>query len=76
MDPLSVTTSVIAVTTLAFQSCQTARKLVDGFVDAPQAISRSRAALAETQKTLLALQEVPSRVCPSAGPCAVYDQSR
>ncbi|RYP46383.1 hypothetical protein DL768_007400 [Monosporascus sp. mg162] len=57
MDPLSVTASVIAVSTLALQSCKAAYNLVDGLAEAPQAIARSKASLAETQKTLGALQQ-------------------
>ncbi|RYP66843.1 hypothetical protein DL770_008724 [Monosporascus sp. CRB-9-2] len=57
MDPLSVTASVIAVATLALQSCKAAYNLVDGLAEAPQAIARSKASLTETQKTLGALQQ-------------------
>ncbi|RYP37568.1 hypothetical protein DL767_002876 [Monosporascus sp. MG133] len=57
MDPLSVTASVIAVTTLALQSCKAAYNLADGLAEAPQAIARSKASLTETQKTLGALQQ-------------------
>jgi hypothetical protein len=57
MDPLSVTASVIAVATLALQSCKAAYNLIDGLADAPQAVARSKTSLTETQKTLDALQQ-------------------
>ena len=57
MDPLSVTASVIAIATLAWQSCKAAYDLVDGLAEAPQAIARSKNSLIETQKTLGALQQ-------------------
>lgn len=56
MDPLSVTASVIAVTTLAWQSCKAAYDFVDGLAEAPRAIDQSKNSLIETQKTLTALQ--------------------
>lgn len=48
MDPLSVTASVIAITTLTWQSCKAAYDLVDGLAEAPQAIARSKNSLIET----------------------------
>ncbi|RYO88742.1 hypothetical protein DL764_008695 [Monosporascus ibericus] len=57
MDPLIVTAGVIAVATLALQSCKAAYNLADGLAEAPQAIARSKASLTETQKTLGALQQ-------------------
>lgn len=57
MDPVSVTASVIAVATLALQSCKAAYDLVNGLAEAPQAIARSKTSLVETQKTLDALQQ-------------------
>ncbi|KAJ5945855.1 hypothetical protein N7454_002694 [Penicillium verhagenii] len=56
MDPLSVTASVIGVATLALQSCKVAYNVIDGLVEAPQAISRSKTFLSETQKTVDALR--------------------
>lgn len=67
-DPLSVTASVIAVATLALQSCKTAYNLIDGLKEAPQAIARSKNSLTKTQKTVTALRQTltadsePSRV--------------
>ncbi|RJE17776.1 hypothetical protein PHISCL_09887 [Aspergillus sclerotialis] len=56
-DPLSVTASVIAVATLAFQSCKATYSLIDGLAGAPQAIARSKTSFAETQTTINALQQ-------------------
>lgn len=58
MDPLSVTASVIAVATLAWESCKAAHNLVDGLAEAPLAIARSKTSIIETQKTLTAVQEM------------------
>ncbi|KAH8598489.1 hypothetical protein B0O99DRAFT_669770 [Bisporella sp. PMI_857] len=58
MDPLSVTASVIAVATLAWQSCKAACDLIDGLAEAPQTIAKSKNSLVETQKTLGALQQM------------------
>ena len=57
MDPLSVTASMIAIATLAWQSCKAAYDLIDGLAEAPQAINRSKNSLIETQKTLDTLQQ-------------------
>jgi hypothetical protein len=57
MDPLSVTASVIAIATLALQSCKAAYNVVDGLAEAPQSIARSRISLTETQKTVDALHQ-------------------
>ncbi|KAI8633879.1 hypothetical protein F5Y19DRAFT_462118 [Xylariaceae sp. FL1651] len=58
MDPLSVTASAIAVTSLAWQSCKAAYELVDGMIEAPEAIAKSRSSLIETQKALDALHKL------------------
>jgi hypothetical protein len=55
MDPLSVTAGVIAIATVAWQSCKAAHCLVNALVEAPQAITRAKNSLIETQKTLGAL---------------------
>ncbi|KAH7303264.1 hypothetical protein B0I35DRAFT_472337 [Stachybotrys elegans] len=52
MDSLSVTASVIAVAGLATQSAKAIYKLVDGLVEAPQAIANSKTLLAGTQSSL------------------------
>jgi len=57
MDPLSVTASVIAVATLAWESSKAAYDLVNRLVDAPQVIAMSKTSLTETNKTLDALQQ-------------------
>ncbi|KAJ8120218.1 hypothetical protein ONZ43_g3016 [Nemania bipapillata] len=58
MDPLSITASVIAVTSLAWKSCKAAHDLVDRLAEAPQIIAKSRNSLNETQKTLDALRQI------------------
>ncbi|KAI0099981.1 hypothetical protein GGR51DRAFT_534394 [Nemania sp. FL0031] len=58
MDPLSITASVIAVTSLAWKSYKAAYDLVDGLAKAPQVITQSKNSLNETQKTLNALQQI------------------
>jgi hypothetical protein len=50
---------MIAIATLAWQSCKAAYNLIDGLAEAPQAINRSKNSLIETQKTLDALQTDP-----------------
>jgi hypothetical protein len=55
MDPLSVTAGVITIATVAWQSCKAAHCLVNALVEAPQAITRAKNSLIETQKTLGAL---------------------
>ena len=57
MDPLSVTAGIIAVATVAWQSCKAAHCLVNALAAAPEAITRSKNSLIETQKTLGALQQ-------------------
>ena len=52
MDPLSVTASVIAVATAALQSARALYDVVDGLVDAPNSVSRSKSLLSQTQTTL------------------------
>jgi len=52
MDPVSLTASVIAFSTLAVQSCKATYDLIDGLAGAPQAIANSKTLLSETQKTL------------------------
>jgi hypothetical protein len=57
MDPLSLTASVIAVTTLAWQSTKAAYDIVDGLVEAPNIIADSKRLLSQTQNTLDTLSE-------------------
>ncbi|KAI0970712.1 hypothetical protein F4678DRAFT_436049 [Xylaria arbuscula] len=52
MDPLSVTASVIAVAGLAMQSAKAVYKVIDGLVEAPQAIAHSKTLIAGTQNSL------------------------
>jgi hypothetical protein len=52
MDPLSLTAGVIAVATLAYQSSKAAYDVVDGLMEAPNAIADSKRLLSQTQNTL------------------------
>ncbi|KAI0403998.1 hypothetical protein F4802DRAFT_269776 [Xylaria palmicola] len=52
MDPLSVTAGVIAVAGLATQSAKAAYKVIDGLVEAPQAIAHSKGLITGTQNSL------------------------
>lgn len=52
MDPLSVTASMIAVAGLATQSVKAIYKAIDGLVEAPHAIARSKTLVAGTQSSL------------------------
>lgn len=52
MEALGVTASVIAIATLAAQSAKAAYEVIDGLVEAPQAIANSRTLLLGTQNTL------------------------
>jgi len=56
-DPLSVTASVIAVATLAWQSSKAAYEMIDGLAGAPDAIARSQDVLSQTQTTINGLKE-------------------
>lgn len=57
MDPLSLTASVIAVATLAWQSTKEAYGIVDGLVGAPNVIADSKRLLSQTQNTLDTLRD-------------------
>ncbi|KAI0506294.1 hypothetical protein F5B22DRAFT_454949 [Xylaria bambusicola] len=52
MDPLSITASVIAVAGLATQSAKAIYKVIDGLVEAPQAINHSKTLITGTQHAL------------------------
>ncbi|KAI8627924.1 hypothetical protein F5Y19DRAFT_158994 [Xylariaceae sp. FL1651] len=52
MDPLSVTASVIAIAGLVTQSAKAVYKVIDGLVDAPQAIANSKTLITGTQNSL------------------------
>lgn len=52
-----MTASVIAVATLAFQSCKATYDLIDRLAGAPQAIARAKTSVAETQTTVNALKQ-------------------
>lgn len=56
MDPLSLTASIIAVTTLAWQSSKATCDLVGTIKDAPSVISDSKHILTETLNTLAVLK--------------------
>ena len=56
-DPLSITASVIAVATLAWQSSKTTYEIIDKITGAPDAITHSRSVLLQTQSTLESLKE-------------------
>lgn len=56
MDPLSITANVIAVATLAWQSCKSVHGLIDGLADAPRFIADSKSVLSETRNTLDSLK--------------------
>lgn len=56
MEALGATASVIAVTTLAWQSTKAAYEAVDGLVEAPTVIADSKRRLLETQDVLVLLQ--------------------
>lgn len=57
MDPLSITASAIGIATLAAQTAKAAYNIIDGLVEAPQVIARSRLVLLGTENTLNMLQE-------------------
>ena len=57
MDPLSLTASVIAVATLAWQSSKAAYDVVDGLMEAPNAIADSKRLLSQPQTTLDTLRD-------------------
>jgi len=52
MDPLSLTASVIAIATLAWQSSKAVYDVVDGLMEALNAIANSKRLLSQTQNTL------------------------
>ena len=57
MEPLSTAASVIAVATLAAQSCKMTYGLIDELVGAPQVMSNAKTLLSITQKTFNSLHE-------------------
>jgi len=57
MDPLSVTASVLAIATFAWQSCKAAYELIDGLSEAPETITKCKTSLIETQRALEGLHE-------------------
>lgn len=58
MDPLSITASVIAIATLAAQSCKQTYSLISGLTDAPQSIAHSQRLLIQTEDSLVALEQL------------------
>ncbi|KAJ5970533.1 uncharacterized protein N7479_000451 [Penicillium vulpinum] len=61
MDPVSLTASVIAIATLATQSCKLTYNLIASLVGAPDVISNSQATLLETGKSLESLKDFLDR---------------
>ncbi|KAI1178046.1 hypothetical protein F4777DRAFT_576354 [Nemania sp. FL0916] len=68
MDGVSAAASVIAIVSAALQSAKATYRLIDGLVEAPKVVARSKAALLETQKTLSALQQMLIRASDSPSP--------
>lgn len=58
MDPLGATASVIAIATLAAQSCKQTYGLISGLTDAPQSIAHSQRLLVQTEDSLAALEQL------------------
>ena len=56
-EALGVTASVIAVTTLAWDSSKKLYELIDGLSNAPEAISHTKANLSTTQSALQTLKQ-------------------